>query len=247
MKSKVVYIVICCWIGLLVAPFKANAQTDSLIVAAKQRAAHNKEVKVKAPFKDRLAFKVNTIDWAVLIANVGMEFNLGSSAKNRYTLGANVKYSGGANVSFNPKYDFKLLDARMELRRYWKPRLSMKANAKRRPKFWRTYYWGIYAGYADYTIHIPNGFEGKGFSVGGSWGCETALLKFKHGCLDLDLGLSVGAMMNQYDKTKMVEEERVLVKSQDWKILPYPVVSEIRVGLVYRFKSIRDKNFKRKH
>lgn len=247
MKSKVIYILISCWICLTAIPFNANAQTDSLILTAKQRIAHHKEMEEKAPFKERIALKVNTIDWAILIANVGMEFNLGSSVKNRYTLGANVKYSGGANVSFNPKYDFKLLDARLELRRYWKPKLTVTSGKRKSPKFWRTYYWGIYAGYADYTIQIPNGFEGQGFSLGGSWGCETALLKFKHGCLDLDLGFSIGAMMNKYDKTKMVEEERILVKSQDWEILHYPVVSEIRVGLVYRFKSIRDKNFKRKH
>ena len=246
MKSKVIYIIIICCICLWSIPYTAYAQTDVVNFTSKYNTSKT-EVKRHVPFKERIAFKVNTIDWALLIANVGMEFNLSPSAQSRYTLGANIKYSGGANVSFNPEYDFKLLDARMELRRYWKPKLSVKQGQTKSPKFWRTYYWGIYAGYADYTIHIPNGFKGDGFSVGGSWGCETALLKFKHGCIDLDLGLSIGAMITNYDKTKMKDEERVLVKSEEWKILPYPIVSEIRVGLVYRFKSIRDKNFKRKH
>lgn len=232
---------------VLMSPERALAQVDSTLLSKVQAARKKKEVVVPLTFKERLAFKVNMVDWALMVANVGMEFDLSASPYNRYTMGANVRYAGGAHVPYNPRCDWKLFDAQLELRRYWHPSLTMKPGQKRKPKYWRAYYWGAYAAYSDYTVYMPNGYKGSGLSIGGSFGWEVALLSFKHGALDLDLGLSAGFQYGKYDKSRMEYGERVLVKEQDWKFIPYPLPHEIRVGLVYRFKTVREKFVKKKH
>ena len=230
---------------LLMLPLCLHAQLDSTIQQRVQAARAKNEVVTPLKFKERWAFKTNTIDWALMVANIGFEFDLSSSPYNRYTLGANVRYAGGADVPFDQKVDWKLFDARVELRRYWHPGLTMKR--KRKPHYWRAYYWGAYANYSDYMIYLPNGFKGKGIGVGATFGYEIPLLNFKHGFLDLDLGLNIGFQYGDYEKSRMEGDDRMVTKRKDWEFIPYPLPQEVRVGLVYRFKSVREKYVKVKH
>ena len=198
-------------------------------------------------FAERWAFKTNAVDWVLTTPNIGVEFDLSDKVYNKWTLGAQVKWNGGSNQDFNATLDYKMLDGRLELRRYWRTGLKGGSDSKRIPKFWRAYYWGIYAGYTNYTVFIKNGYTGKHASVGASLGWEVPLYAFKRGGLDLDLGLSAGFIYGKYRKREMQDGQPVFVKEKDWHLTPYPVPTEIRVGLVYRFQQIKAKYNKSKN
>ena len=232
---------------LLMVPALSWAQLDSTAVTALQAVKGKGEVVKPIPFKERWAFKVNTVDWVLLMPNVGVEFDLSGSPMSHYTLGASVRYNGKPQFDSDQRFDFQIFDAKVELRRYWHPSLKMKRDQKRKPKFWRTYYWGLYAGYTDYTLYMSKGFKGSGVNVGASFGCEVSLLSFKHGGLDLDLGLSAGGQYGKYDKSEMDGDVRRITKTEGWGVIPFPLLQEVRVGLVYRFKSVRDKYGKKRH
>ena len=225
----------------LVVPAASWAQLDSTTVAALQAVKEKREMVKPLAFKERWAFKVNTVDWALMMPNVGVEFDLSGSPMGHYALGASVRYNGKPHVDSDQRFDFQIFDAKVELRRYWHPSLQMRPNQKSKPKFWRTYYWGVYAGYTDYTLYLSKGFQGSGVNVGASFGCEVSLLSFKHGGLYLDLGLSAGGQYGKYDKSEMDGDVRKITKSEDWGVIPFPLLQEVRVGLVYRFKSARNK------
>lgn len=96
-------------------------------------------------FAERWAFKTNAVDWVLTTPNIGVEFDLSDKVYNKWTLGAQVKWNGGSNQDFDATLDYKMLDGRLELRRYWRTGLKGGSDSKRLPKFWRAYYWGIYA------------------------------------------------------------------------------------------------------
>ena len=79
------------------------------------------------------------------------------------------------------------------------------------------------------------------FHAGLTGGWQLPVYKCKQGAIDLDLGLSVGAAYAEYDKYKYEDNHLIRTKSRDRHFLPYPVVSDIRVGFVYRLSSIRNK------
>lgn len=197
-------------------------------------------------FKDRWAFKTNALEWILITPNIGVEFDLSNSVYNKWTLSAQVRWNGGSDQTFSPDFDYSIFDGKLELRRYWRSKQMLKKN-KKMPKFWRAYYWGVYAQYTDYTLYFKKGYTGQCYSVGGSIGWEVPLYTFKTGALDLDLGLSAGFIYGKYKKREIQNGTSVFVKEQDWHFTPYPLPTEIRVGLVYRFQSIRNKYSKSKY
>ena len=44
------------------------------------------------PAKERWAFETNAVDWLLLTPNVGVEFDLSNSIKNRWVIGAKIKW-----------------------------------------------------------------------------------------------------------------------------------------------------------
>lgn len=121
------------------------------------------------------------------------------------------------------------------------------------PRNWRAYYLGIWAGFDDWNVSLTgNGKRGQGLGLGILGGYTIPLLPQKYpkeGSLDLDLGLAIGVKGVKYDAYTYVaanpEGQRYVdnpAKSQtSWKIVPYPVIQDIHVSLVWRFRGIKNK------
>ncbi|KAB5261803.1 DUF3575 domain-containing protein [Bacteroides stercoris] len=208
---------------------------------ARAYAQTEKDNTTTMPAKDRWAFETNAADWLFLAPNVGVEFDLSNSINNRWVIGANIKWNGNAKVKMDDRIQMGINDYRLEVKRYAKPTFNIQYGQARIPKFWRTYYWGFYAGYSKFTGIWGKGAAGDMFHLGLTGGWQLPVYKCKHGAIDLDLGLSVGAAYAKYDKFKYEGNHLVYTKSRDRHVLPYPVLTDLRVGFVYRFNSIRNK------
>lgn len=118
------------------------------------------------------------------------------------------------------------------------------------PRNWRAYYFGVWAGVDNWSVSLTGkGTQGNGIGLGVSGGYSIPLYpeKFpREGSLDLDLGITVGWRAVRYDAFTydQATEHYLLDPARShpgWKVVPYPVVHELRVGLVYRFRGIKRK------
>ena len=118
------------------------------------------------------------------------------------------------------------------------------------PRNWRAYYFGVWAGVDNWSVSLTGkGTQGNGIGLGVSGGYSIPLYpeKFpREGSLDLDLGITVGWRAVRYDAfTYDQATEHYLLdparSHSGWKIVPYPVIHELRVGLVWRFRGIKRK------
>lgn len=118
------------------------------------------------------------------------------------------------------------------------------------PRNWRAYYLGLWAGIDNWSISLTgNGKQGKGVGAGVVAGYTLPLLPQKYpkeGSLDLDLGLAVGWKAVKYDTYRYEEETQhyvhdVAASQPSWKIVPYPIIQDIHVSLVWRFRGIKSK------
>lgn len=115
---------------------------------------------------------------------------------------------------------------------------------------WRAYYLGVWAGMDNWSISITGkGKQGQGVGAGLVAGYTLPLLpqRFpREGSLDLDFGLAVGWKAVKYDAYNYEEQTQHYVYDQagshpSWKIVPYPIVQDIHVSLVWRFRGIKSK------
>lgn len=264
--------------GILLSTLPANAgeawpaEDDSLNVAAAaakrgdtapasdqdfRKVRAKMEERTPVPFKNRLAFSTNAVNWAAMLPNIRLEYTLTNpDFKPAWTLSVQAQWNGSTAVKADRDYQYRLNDYRVELRRYTRPSTVLdvsdgEVKKQRSPKFWRAYYLGAYVEYGEYNVIFKIGAAGSLVSAGISGGWQIPLYAGKNGGgVDLDLGLSIGAAALKFDKYHQeygkLALDRSYTKYKDYKILPYPVVSEIRVGFVYRFNSVRNQ-FKRTH
>lgn len=118
------------------------------------------------------------------------------------------------------------------------------------PRNWRAYYLGLWAGIDNWSISLTGkGKQGKGIGAGVVAGYTLPLLpqKFpREGSLDLDLGLAVGLKAVKYDAYAYEEHTQHYVHDRQnsqpsWTIVPYPVIQDLHVSLVWRFRGIKHK------
>lgn len=118
------------------------------------------------------------------------------------------------------------------------------------PRNWRAYYLGLWAGIDNWSISLTgNGKQGMGVGAGVVAGYTLPLLPQKYpreGSLDLDLGLAVGWKAVKYNAYRYEEETQhyvhdVAASHPSWKIVPYPIIQDIHVSLVWRFRGIKSK------
>lgn len=113
------------------------------------------------------------------------------------------------------------------------------------PRDWRAYYWGVYAAYNRYSISFGGtGRQGTAASLGLSYGWTLPVTKRVDGSgFDLDLGISAGVTATKYDKYSYVDESACYsyASTRDWHFLPYPMIQDVHVSLVYRFRSVDKK------
>lgn len=121
----------------------------------------------------------------------------------------------------------------------------LSGRTMRHPRYWRAYYVGLHASMDKFTYCFgKNGKQGSGINVGISGGYSIPLYPFKNGkSIDLDLGAVVVAKMAEYDKFRYEEESAcyVYTGTKGKHIVPFPVLHDVHVSLVYRFNSIANK------
>lgn len=214
------------------------------------------------PFKNRWAFSTNAVNWLLMVPNVRVELALSNPTyKPCYTLSLQAQWNGNTDVKADRTFQYRINDYRVELRRYTRPSTVLPVSKsdeapdlkkkQRVPRFWRAYYVGLYAEYGQYNVIMKSGVAGSLISAGLTGGWQIPLYAGRNGSgVDLDLGLSVGAVALKFDKYRQVNGATMRNESytryNDYKLLHYPVVTEIRVGFVYRFNSVRNQ-FKRMH
>ena len=105
----------------------------------------------------------------------------------------------------------------------------------------------IYADYANYNFKFgKRGMQGSALGLGVSGGFSIPLYGYRENFVDLELGASVGFVYTKYDAYRHDEESncypRLPEKSKGGHLVPFPVVSDLRVAFVYRFStSVKNK------
>lgn len=194
-------------------------------------------------FPERLSIRTNTVDWVTTVPNVSVEFDVSDSVYNRWSLGAGFKFNYiPFSTGFESRFTYKIADVRLEARRYFRSyqMFSYRTGGKARSNrgWWRAYYVGPYLSYTRYAFQLMGpGYKGKALSLGVTGGYNIPLYETRRGgSIDLDLGLSVGALY--VDHLRKTSDERYIPET---RFLPYPMLTDLRVGLVYRWRSVRKK------
>ena len=192
----------------------------------------------------RFSFRTNTVDWALMTPNVSMGFDLGSSPYNRMTLTLSGRYNWNTKPETKTYHLYDIREGKVEVRKYYHTRQrSVPYEGLQRffsperinPRYWRAYYWGVYAAYTDFAFKFGrHGYAGDAIHGGFSFGMERSLFTYKKSCLDLEVGASGGVAYWDGYKFKLDRENNTYVAEKLYKKL-YPVISEVRVSLVYRF------------
>ena len=205
---------------------------------------------------DRWSFKTNAIDWLLTIPNAGVEFDLSPSPYNRTTIGVSGRYNWNTWHKYNPPTVFNIWEVKPEFRYYWRTRskgprsgrTAISAWVERDdPKDWRAYWLGFYASYGGFGMKFTDlGWQGQQAGAGFTFGYAMPMYDWgSKGSIDIELGMSLGCMFSDYENFihnadagtySYVDGSHV-----DWHVLPFPVVSELRLAFVYRTKSMKDR------
>ena len=103
-----------------------------------------------------------------------------------------------------------------------------------------TYYRGAYIAANKYSLLLlgKTGHQGKAIQAGFLYGIVKPLYEFRNGnTLDIDLGISAGLCLTSYDKYYHDRESNCypVTGHQDWTLVPFPVINELRFAFIYRF------------
>ena len=203
-------------------------------------------------FSDRISFRTNGFDWMMLLANVGIEYDLGRYNWSRNAIGLNVRANWNTKHTYNPGLVYNLMEVRAEFRNYWHTRKTTNdlgphrhtyekilSGRRRRPKHPRTtWYRGGYFAYDDYSFLFgKEGVQGTAYTLGFQYGVIRPLYIFPSGkSVDLDFGFSAGFCLTDYEKFSHDSQTASYIKGENMglKFVPFPVLTEARIGLVYR-------------
>ena len=202
---------------------------------------------------ERLSVSTNMVEWTLLMPNISLEYDLRGVTWNRWAIGLKVKGNWQTHHTFKPALVYNILEARAEVRHYWHTRLidtehprhknflgrliSCRRDTLKHPN--TTYYRGGYLSFSKFSFLLTGtGKQGTAASVGFLYGIVKPLYQFANGnALDLDLGISGGLYLMRYDKYEHDRESDCYhrLSTKGWHILPYPMLNELRLALVYRF------------
>jgi len=205
---------------------------------------------------DRIAVRTNTVDWMLLIPNIGAEFDVKPVTWNRWTVGFNVRGNPQTSHTFTHGVVYNMFEARVEARQYWRARqinpasnarlkdqphkhiwdkaISIRRSRVKHPMF--TWYRGLYAGYGKYSFLFGSqGHQGTAIVGGVSYGFVLPMIGLPSGnTIDLEFGVCGGVV---YYKDEVYVHDREsdcypIIEKKPGAILP--MIDDIRVGLVYR-------------
>lgn len=248
--AKHLLIILCCMVFLSYS--ESYAQTDG----KKTKYTENKDSIV--PFKTRWAIKTNSVEWALLLPNIGAEFDLSGSPYKHNTVNVHLRSNWFTPHSKNVATIYDLTTGRIEFRHYRRPESRNQAYAdsisflervqqafswrRLNPKYWRAYYLGGYVEGGNYNFKFgETGHRGKVIGAGFSLGFGVPLHTYRNGALDLELGASLGVVYTQYDSYALDKMSNSYVYTSKNNSAVLPVISDARIAFVYRFCSIKDK------
>ena len=242
------------WKTLLLVVFLMTSL--SVFSQAGRRYANRAAQDTIVDFKDRWSFRTNAVDWLLTVPNVAVEFDVSNSVYNKWTLGLEGKWNWQTAHNYLPYNVLNLWDVRVEARKYWRTeyranvgKMTLKdrlfSKQRKRPRYWRAYYWGVYAHAGGYSFKFGNeGVQGDMYGVGVSGGYSIPLYSYRKNAIDIEFGGSIGLVATKNSKFRLDRENNAYVPSGASKgmhIVPFPVISDLRVSFVYRFTSIKDK------
>ena len=201
---------------------------------------------------DRIAVRTSATDWMLLMPNIGAEFDVKPVTWNRWTVGFNLRYNWQTSHTYTQGLVYNLFEARLEARQYWRARqiregrleahtrfydkvFSVRRTKVKHPMF--TWYRGLYVSYDKYSFLFGSeGHQGTAVVGGVSYGFVWPMYGFRNGnSLDLEFGiLGVSYVKDARFRHDRENDCYPVLEQKDWKLNPIPVVSELRVGLVYR-------------
>lgn len=202
---------------------------------------------------ERLQISTNFVDWAIQLPNISFEYDLGGVTWNRWALGAKLRGNWKTKHDYKPAQVWNLLEARGELRYYWRTRkisneyprhsnkllqlFSCRRDSVKHPN--TTYYRGVYVSAMRYSVLVTkHGYQGAALSAGFLYGIVKPLYQLASGnTIDLDLGISAGLYFTHYNKFRHDRESDCYenLEATNWHLIPFPLINELKVGLVYRF------------
>lgn len=116
--------------------------------------------------------------------------------------------------------------------------------ARENPRKHRAYYIGPYLAFDKYTIKLAKtGYQGYSFGFGATMGYSIPLYHYKNGsAIDFELGFSAGLAMSMNDMFNYNADVDCYeyAGSKPLHLVPFPVVTDVRVAFVYRLNSIRE-------
>lgn len=201
---------------------------------------------------DRLSVRTNLIDWTLLLPNIGVEFDIRNTNWSRWAIGLTLRDNWQTSHTFKPGIVYNMAEARLDFRNYWRTRqidqtvkphkhIWDKAFSARRRKVKHptvTYYKGVYLSYTSFSFKFGReGHQGNALTAGFTYGFVKPLYTFPSGrSLDLDMGLSAGFAFSKSDTYVHDRESNCypVTETGKWKFVPYPVLTEARIGFVYR-------------
>ena len=202
---------------------------------------------------ERISVHANLAGWALLVPNVGVEFDIKNTNWNRWAVGLDLKARWQTSSNLRQQHFYCINEARLYYRNYWRSRhadgkdlkkhtnildktFSCRRTNVRHPR--TTYYRGAYLMFSDISYKIMGLYcrQGQVASAGVTYGIVKPLFGFSSGnTIDLDLGFDAGFVATHIEKLRPDGNCYIRVKPAEWKFLPYPIPTEARVGLVYRF------------
>jgi len=107
-------------------------------------------------------------------------------------------------------------------------------------------YWGVYVNASSYNLKIgKEGKQGNAYGAGISVGYTAPLYGYRNNYIDLELGGSAGLLYTSYDVYTHDAESncypRIADKCKGGHIVPFPLITDLRVAFVYRFMSVGSK------
>ncbi len=215
-------------------------------------------------FAERFSVRTNVVDWVLTVPNIGFEYDLGRTNYNRHAVNLNLRFRPGSSGSLNQPLVFNLFEVTGEWRMYWSERraepngymkrhqglldklFSCRTASPSHPKW--IFYRGAYLSYADYDVYLRkwDGIKGQAVMGGFTWGFVKPFLAFQNGnSLDMEFGISAGVAVAKYDRYKERQANNGQApydwrfydtgRSKDWHIVPFPVLRDLHVAVVYRF------------
>lgn len=97
-----------------------------------------------------------------------------------------------------------------------------------------------------YSVKLgKEGRQGQLYGIGVTFGYGIPLYQYEKGAVDLDLGMSVGLALTKHDAFAHNPDGDYYTvlpeSSKGLHIVPFPVISELKVAFVFRKRSIDDK------